>query len=389
MGRKLVQPGLYRVSRSRKFPKGSWLVRYRDPGNHIRQRSFPLKEDALDFQAEVRFDADGSDRKRKQKLARTLFKDVADRWYQSRDSMGRTPATLAAYRTVLKTHLLPAFGDRPISRIQPSDIEAIIAEAGVSPKTQRNILRVLSPIMKLAVRDGIIQVNPCPMVELRSNGEGHAEMRFLTAQQVDQLADEVGPDYSIHILFAACTGMRAGEIVALRVKHLDLMHRQVNVKESITILNRTVHIGTTKNKKHRQVVLPPFLAELLAEQVAGKSPEDYVFAGAQGGIFRHGNFYGRHFRPAVNRLVDRRVWKEELRGLRFHDLRHTCASLLISNGEQPLAVSRQLGHSSIAITMDRYSHLYPEDQDRLAETLEEVFQRVQAAQAAPVVPLRT
>jgi integrase len=62
--------------------------------------------------------------------------------------------------------------------------------------------------------------------------------------------------------------------------------------------------------------------------------------------------------------------------------------LLISNGEQPLAVSRQLGHSSIAITMDRYSHIYPEGQDRLAETLDEVFQRVQAAQAAPVVPLR-
>ena len=388
MGRKLVAPGLYKVSKSRKFPKGSWLVRYRDDANHIRQRSFALKEDALDFQAEIRFDTDGSDRRRRQKLARSLFKDVAERWYQSRDAMGRTPATLAAYRTVLKTHLAPAFGDRPISRIQPSDIEAMIANAKVSPKTQRNILRVLSPIMKLAVRDGMIQANPCSLVEVNSNGEGHQEMRFLTADQVHQLAEEVGPEYSTLILFAAYTGMRAGEIVALRVKNVDPLRRRVHVQESATDVSGTIHIGTTKNKKQRHVVLPLFLVELLAEHIAGRRPEDHVFPGGRGGTLRYGNFYGRHFRPAVNRLVDRGDWPEDLRGLRFHDLRHTCASLLISKGVQPLAVSRQLGHSSIAITMDRYSHLYPEDQDRVAEALDEVAQAVQPAQVAPVVALR-
>jgi integrase len=87
---------------------------------------------------------------------------------------------------------------------------------------------------------------------------------------------------------------------------------------------------------------------MLMAQTAGKDAVDLVFLGPQGGPLRHGNFMGQHFRPAVERALPK-----ELHGLRFHDLRHTCASILIAKGAHPLVVSRQLGHSSISITMDR------------------------------------
>jgi integrase len=94
-----------------------------------------------------------------------------------------------------------------------------------------------------------------------------------------------------------------------------------------------------------------------------------VFPGERGGMLRHGNFYFRHFKPAVVRPLP-----EELHELRFHDLRHTCASLLIQRGIHPLSISRHLGHSSIQITMDRYGHIFPDDQDKLARALDAMYE---------------
>ena len=99
--------------------------------------------------------------------------------------------------------------------------------------------------------------------------------------------------------------------------------------------------------------------------MARKGAEGYVFTGDRGGVLRHGNWYNRMFRPAVEKLVDRGDWPEELRRLRFHDLRHTAATLLIAQGVHPKFVQEHLGHSSINITMDRYGHLYPTDRDTI------------------------
>jgi integrase len=113
-------------------------------------------------------------------------------------------------------------------------------------------------------------------------------------------------------------------------------------------------------------------------------PQAYVF-GENGGPMRHGNFYSRHFKPAV-----RQALPDELHGLRFHDLRHTCASILLANGEHPKSVQERLGHSSVAITLDRYSHLYPEHEEALVGRLEETFRMAVGTVPAPsatVTPL--
>src|SRR5262249_30697136 len=115
----------------------------------------------------------------------------------------------------------------------------------------------------------------------------------------------------------------------------------------------------------RAVPLPTFLVDELLPLLTGKEPEDLVFSAPEGGPIRHGNFYGRHFKPAVLRSgVPPRT--------RFHDLRHTYASRLIAEGATALTVMRRLGHSSINVTFDTYGHLLPEQEDALNDRLDAI-----------------
>lgn len=114
--------------------------------------------------------------------------------------------------------------------------------------------------------------------------------------------------------------------------------------------------------------LPRFLAQLLGEHVgAYPSAEGYVFTAAERGPVRHRNFYARHFKPAVRRAG--------LPGVRFHDLRHTCAAWLIDRGHHLQEVKEHLGHSSIRVTSDRYGHLFPDAREARAASLDDLFAR--------------
>jgi integrase len=200
-------------------------------------------------------------------------------------------------------------------------------------------------------------------------------MRFLTAEQVTQLADEIAEPHGLMVLFAAYSGLRAGEIGALRVKNLDLMRLRVTVEESVSeVPGLGLVYGPTKTYARRTLTLPSFLREPLTEYVAprAKDPNAFVFVGSKGGTLRHSDFYARFFRPAVEHLADRRDWTERLRGLRFHDLRHTAASLLINPPIEahPKVIQQRLGHSSINTTFDRYGHLFPGLDEELGEKLD-------------------
>lgn len=298
----------------------------------------------------------------------TSFADVAQSWLATLDVK---PKTRAGYENILKVHLSPEFGDRAVGGITVSDVREFLASLnGRSPGTKRNIIRVLNPIMKQALQEGEIATNPVTGVKLPRTARND-DLPFLDDRQVQELADEVGPKYRALIVTAVYTGLRAGELAALRVKDLDLLHKRLRVRESVSDVNGVLHLVPPKNGRTRSLSLPGFLVDLLAEQQAGKKREEFVFGGAK--PVRHGNFYIRHFRPAVTRLVESGRWTEDFAKLRFHDLRHTAASLLIKNGEHPKAVQERLGHSSITITMDRYGHLYEGHDTEIADHLEKAY----------------
>ena len=194
-------------------------------------------------------------------------------------------------------------------------------------------------------------------------------MRFLTPEEVEHLANTIGPEYSTLVRFAAYTGLRAGEVAALKVKRLDLMRGSVNVTESLSEAHGEVQLGPTKTYASRSVALPRLLVDDLAEHLAVRGiaddPEAFVFATPTGEPMRPSNWYPRHFKPAVEAAG--------LAPLRFHDLRHTCAALLIAQGAHPRTIMERLGHSSVTTSLDRYGHLLPSLDEALTEGLDEVM----------------
>ncbi|MGH9277870.1 MAG: tyrosine-type recombinase/integrase [Acidimicrobiales bacterium] len=194
---------------------------------------------------------------------------------------------------------------------------------------------------------------------------------FLTPEQVSALADAIKPEmYATLIRFAAYTGLRAGEIGALRVGRLDLLRGTVEVAESLADLGGHLEFGATNNYARRHVPLPPFLGDELGAYLATgpSNSDDLVFSAPRGGPLRHGLFYRRAFKPAVLAAG----LPEELR---FHDLRHTYGAFCIASTADPYAVMRRMGHSPITVTYNTYGHLFPERDAEITDRLEDLFRR--------------
>jgi integrase len=206
------------------------------------------------------------------------------------------------------------------------------------------------------------------------------EMHFLDAEQVEWLAALAELRYRPLILFAAYTGLRPCELVALRVGRLDLLRCTARVVEAAVEVSR-LEWGPVKTHEARVVRMPRSVAEELAASLATRphSPEALVFTAPLGGPLSRADFVRNCFKPAVlaaNEAIaklpkDRRPAPLP-DGLRFHDLRHTCASLLIAQGASIKAVQAQLGHATASITLDTYGHLFPSEMEALADRLEMV-----------------
>jgi len=235
---------------------------------------------------------------------------------------------------------------------------ADLTSTGAGAGTVRNVRDVLRLVLELARRSGAIKVNP--VEGAKAPKKPPAEMVFLTAGQIMTLAEEVTnppikrgggehrrpsyPERGLLLRFAGFTGLRAGEIVALRTESVDLLHGRVHVVASATEAYGKLQFGPPKTYQRRAVPIPQALVTELTGHLAGKARPDFVFTSSRGGPLRHSNFYARHFKPALLRAG----LPEETR---FHDLRHSYAALLIAEGAHPRAIMERLGHSTIQVTL--------------------------------------
>ena len=348
----------------KKRPGGRWRARYRDPANREHARHFSTKRDAELWLDSVRVDlATGVhvDRSR----GRTTFETWSKQWLK--ESVHLKAKTIAGYESILATHLLPRWRNDRLAEIDRPMIKAWVAELTAgdrTPATVKNIVNVMKAVMTSAVEGGAIKVNPC--AGLRLPHPRRYEKLFLSATQVLELASAMPDNHGLHVQFAAYSGMRAGEITALKWERIDLLRGTVDVVESFSEVHGVLQLGATKTYAQRTVKLPRFVTELLAEHQRFTGPTGFVFRDSRGGPLRHSNFYRRAFRPAVAAagLPSK---------LRFHDLRHTCAALLIAQGAHPLAIKERLGHSSITVTLDVYGALFPSIDESLADGLESTY----------------
>jgi integrase len=313
------------------------------------------------------------------------FADVITAWQESWSNR-LSPTTAARYRGICDVYLMPEFGAQPIGRITHERVQRFVnrlsADPKLAPGTVRGVYSVLRNAMNRGVRLGMVKVNPCTNVDLpRSPRE---EMLFLDAAEVRTLAEAIDPWYRVLIYTAAYCGLRAGELLAVQRKDVDLLRGVLQVRRSLREVNGYQSFGDTKTYTARSVSLPKFLVEMLREHLAqplpgGNGPDALVFPSKTGKPLRWNNFYKRHFRTTVAGWTDAKgvehpgALPARLRGLRFHDLRHTCASLSVAAGAHVKQISARLGHASVMITLDRYSHLYPSAEEAVAERLDAIF----------------
>jgi integrase len=184
----------------------------------------------------------------------------------------------------------------------------------------------------------------------------------------------VWPAYGLLVRLTAWTGLRAGEVGALRLGRIHLPESSLDVAESVGEIAGELVYGLPKTYARRRVPVPADLAADLEEHCASRphDPSAFVFSAPDGGPLRHGNFFNRFFKPAVVRAdLDPRT--------RFHDLRHTAAALMIAEGAHLLAVKQRLGHSTIQVTADLYGHLFPSLEAALTDRLNDSYRSALSA----------
>jgi len=252
------------------------------------------------------------------------FDQVADVWLTSIHGR-RRPKTIDGYEKLLNLHVRPAFGARRIGSVSYADVDRFVREleaSGRRPGTVRNAFFVVKMVFDYGIRDGRIRNNPCTGVELPSPRS--PEMLFLTAAEVRALAAAIDerwlantrvrkspggpPPYNVLVEFAAFTGLRAGEVAALRIGSVDLRRGTVRVARSASTVRGELVEGEPKTKAGRRTIsLPGQVVAELVEHMARYSeagPDGLVFPGPRGGALRASLWRQRFWRPAVTSAGD-------------------------------------------------------------------------------------
>jgi integrase len=312
------------------------------------------------------------------------FAQFAEEWLAGRLSI--EGGTTSAYGSIIQKHLIPNLGELQVGEIEEPQYQALAAVLAkkVQPKTVRNIMGLLNTMLagkfgQSAVKQGYIRHNPAKGVELPKLGE--EDVVPPTAEQVSQLlvaAQEIGGIGYPAILLAASTGMRRGELLAFRYSAVDWFSREVQIRQAIKKAKATdgAHkwqwtMGIPKSpKSRRRIGMTETVRRLLAslKEVNGAGDNDLVFPKSSVGLHPPDAWIDPdYFDASVFAPIPA---KAGLSGMRFHDLRHFFASMLIAQGESAKYVQDQMGHSSIQVTFDTYGHLFPQSKRDAADKLD-------------------
>jgi integrase len=349
------------MARGSVLKRGSIYYAYwRDPSGKQRAKAIGTrKKDAEAFldtlQAELHA---GTYRE----LKKATFAEFGQLWIDTHAALNVKASTLATYRSRIDGPFGDAFGSRSLQAIGTEDVQRFLAgrqALGNRPATIRHYLVLLHGILETAVLWGYLTRNPCDGI--KAPRVRNPEMDFLIPEEVRQLLDAADPEYRALLATAAMTGMRQGELLALQWDAIDWRGGTIRVRRS---LYRGEFVDPKSAHSVRTIGMSKRLAAILLEHKvsAPYSPWDLVFCTAQGTPLDQANLYNRVFQPTLRRAGLRRI--------RFHDLRHTFASMLINQGENLKYVQAQLGHASITTTVDRYGHLMPDAHVGVSERLD-------------------
>lgn len=293
--------------------------------------------------------------------------EVYERWISSQSHI--SAKTKATRESAWRSRVGPRWGDSSVGEVKTAAVRAWINElkdGGLGVPGIENSYGLLRQVLGAAVEETRIPRNPCEGVKLPKRK--HPDRGYLSHIQVAALADAVDRDPTV-VRFLAYTGLRWGEMAALRVGDFEMLRRRVNVSRSVTESGGLIW-STPKTWERRSVPLTESLANELSALMTGKARDDLVFTDQRGGVLRNSNWRSRVFKPAVEacREVD-----DRFPSITPHDLRHTAASLAVSAGANVLAVQRMLGHAKASMTLDVYADLFDGDLDSVSQKMDEAI----------------
>lgn len=358
------------LTESAKHGKGSrWRARYVDTNGNEHEKLFTRKADANNWLDEVTSTIVTGTYVAPNAGAVPVGQ-IHAQWLKTQAHV--KDSTKAARASAWSVHVHDRWHDIAVAEVQTSAVRAWVTELaeGAAAPTIENALGVLRMVLALAVEDRRIPRNPCDGV--KAPRRKHSERAYLTHQQVAELAAAMARD-ALVVRFLAYTGLRYGEMAALKVQNFDMLRRRVNIRESVTEVAGKLTWSTPKNHERRSVPFPKFLVNEIAAQMEGKGRDDLVFSAPAGGVLRIATFRTRVFNPAVDKLRgldDEGKPTTDWPRPTLHDLRHTAASLAISAGANVKAVQTMLGHKSAALTLDTYADLFPDDLEAVADAFD-------------------
>jgi integrase len=305
------------------------------------------------------------------RAGRVSFEEWATRWLEQRHDL--RPRTVDEYRSLLRTHLLPAFGATSVQAISPSSVRAWYASlAKRYPARAAKAYRLLHVILATAVTDQLLLVNPC---QVKGAGVERARERPIpTVAEVQALADAMPGRLRAAVLLAAWCGLRRGEVLGLTRADLDLLHGTVRVERAVSErADGTLLVGDPKTDAgRRSVTIPPHIVPALEDHLAhyvDPEPEAPLFPSREGSWLRPGSLQ-EHWNRARVAVGVRYV---------FHDLRHFGATMAAATGASTREIMARIGHASPRAAL-RYQHA-TEDRNRF------VAERLAELARAPVVEL--
>jgi len=312
----------------------------------------------------------------------TLRDYLVGQWLPAKEA-SIAASTHARYVTSIEHYLLPHLGDSQLRRLQPTDLESLyrrlLLRGGrqggpLAAKTVRNLHQIIRPALDDAVARGLIATNPARHVvppDPRKRPSGRRRAQSWTGAQLGAfLAGAAGERHAVLFRLTAATGMRRGEVLGLRWDHVHLDTGRIEVTQAITAVGYRLEFSQLKTRtSRRNITLDAATVAMLAEwrrrqadQLAAAgvgNAEALVFTGSD----------GRPLHPhAASQAFGRAQRRLDVPVIRFHDLRHTHATLLLRDRVPIKVVSERLGHSNPAFTMMTYQHVLPGMQDDAAST---------------------
>ena len=341
---------------------GLWEARVSLPGGKRKSYYGKTRREAQD---KLRTALKGLDDGLNLSAGRQTVGQFLDQWLSASVKPSVKARTHEGYASIVRVRVAPRIGRLPLAKLSALDLQGLYAalgETGLSNRSIHHTHRCLHIAFGQAVRWNLIVRNPCDGVT--PPRPERPELRVLSQTEARILLDATR-DHRMHALYALAvtTGMRQGELLGLRWDDLDLDGGRLAVRRALQRRGSAGFVFTEpKTSRSRRTVMLGHLAIAALRDHRKRQLEERLFAGAtwrdQGLVFtnRTGGPLDPSWQTATFKAA---LGKAGLPAVRFHDLRHTAATLLLSRGVHPKVVSEMLGHSGIALTLDTYSHLVP------------------------------